>query len=64
MERFEVDVSYCPRCETKLPVTYSETKIIGAGRTTIRRKKCSTCTHVVETAEIPLAMARDVLSDD
>ena len=64
MQLFEIDVSYCPKCKTKLPIVYSETKVIGESRTTIRRKKCGTCTHVIETAEVPLALAREVFTDE
>lgn len=64
MQAFEVDTAYCPSCQRKLPVVWSETRIIGNSRVVMRRKKCQTCPHTIETAEIPRDLAREILIDD
>jgi predicted RNA-binding Zn-ribbon protein involved in translation (DUF1610 family) len=57
-------IKHCPNDGASLDVRETRTRKIGWLTTLYRRKVCPVCGHTVKTAELPLDLVEDVLSDD
>lgn len=62
-EEVIVDTVNCPNGH-KLEVIDSRVKHVGWLKTVWRRKRCVICDYRIKVVEMPIDVAKDVLSDD